>query len=100
MKNSFRENETNKQNIVSPKNFKDIYNCYMNKNSINNYLKNVKYEMPLIPNIITQNSIGNQEGKNNFKNTIQLVNSYINSNNNTIINRNKNFNLNNFNSIQ
>ena len=70
MKNSFRENEINKQNIVSPKNFKDIYNCYMNNKSINNYLKNVKYEMPIIPNIITQNSIVNQETKNNFKNTV------------------------------
>ena len=70
MKNSFRENEIYKQNIVSPKNFKDIYNCYMNNKSINNYLKNVKYEMPIIPNIITQNSIVNQETKNNFKNTV------------------------------
>ena len=92
MKNSFRENEINKQNIVSPKNFKDIYNCYMNNKSINNYLKNVKYEMPIIPNIITQNSIVNQETKNNFKNTVQQINSYISTNNNSIINRNKDIN--------
>ena len=45
IKNSFRETEMNRHNVVSPKNFKDIYNCYITNNTINNYLKNVKHEI-------------------------------------------------------